>query len=164
MTGLDEARAGVVVTAGDGGGSGGVLSELLRRGRGGERDKAAVAVPGAERVVVPGAALVDDVAREVEVDVADGVAGTLDGVDVAGLDGEGYGMREVDAGVFIVVVDEDGDGDEARSVWLGHVAGPLVNADGAGDALGFVDVVHLRGDRQSEGEGETGADDADARH
>ena len=60
----------------------------------------------------------------------------LDVVDVAGLEREGNGLGEEDAGVFEVVVDEDGDGDEAGGVGLEHVAGPLVDADGAGDALG----------------------------
>ncbi len=138
-----------------------MLGELVRRRRGGERDEAAVAVPGAERVVVGGAALVDDVAREVEVDGADEVAGMLDVVNVAGLEREGNGLGEEDAGVFEVVVDEDGDGDEAGGVGLEHVAGPLVDADGAGDALALFDVVHLGGERERQN---AGAEDADGAH
>jgi hypothetical protein len=43
----------------------------------------------------------------VEFDGAEGLAGVLDGVDVAGLESEGDGLGEVDAGVFEMVVDEE---------------------------------------------------------
>jgi hypothetical protein len=114
----------------------------------------------AERVVVGTAALVNDVARRVQVETADSVAGVLDGVDVAGLECERDGMGEEDASVFVVVVDEDGDGNEARGVGLEHVAGPLVDADGAGDALRFFDVVHLGGEGEREDPGAESADEA----
>jgi hypothetical protein len=42
-----------------------------------------------------------------EVEGSDGLAGVLDEVEVAGLEGEGDGLGEVDAGVFEMAVDEE---------------------------------------------------------
>src|SRR5581483_12003283 len=112
----DEVRAGVVITAHDDGGRGGVLDEVGRGGLGGQREEAAIAVPGAERIVVGGAAPVDDVAGVVEVEGADDIASPLDAVDVAGLERERDGLRHEDAGVLKVAVHVEGDGDEAGGV------------------------------------------------
>ena len=133
-------------------------------GCGGERKEAAVAVPGADGLSSAMLRLSTMLRAKSRSRRADGIAGVLDGVDVAGFEREGNGFGEKDAGVLEVAVDEERDGDEAGGVGLGDVAGPLVDADGTGDALGLVDVVHLRGERQSEGEGDAGAEDADGAH
>jgi hypothetical protein len=88
------------------------------------------------------------------------LAGALDDVDVAGLEGEGDGLGEVDAGVFEVVVDEERDGDEAGGGGVREVAGPLVYGDGAGDwggGGGFVGLGVEGRERECEGEASDGA-------
>ncbi len=85
----------------------------------------------------------DDVAGVFEVEGADALACALDGVDVAGLEDEGDGLGEVDAGILKVAVDEERDGDETGSRGLGEIAGPLVDADGTGDLVGRVNFVGL---------------------
>jgi hypothetical protein len=99
-----------------------------------------------------------------DVEGSDGLAGVLDEVEVAGLQGEGDGLGEVDAGVFEMAVDEERDGDEARGGGVGEVAGPLVDGDGAGDLGGGGDGVGLGAQRreQERAEGEKAADE-DAR-
>lgn len=67
----------------------------------------------------------------------------LDEVEVAGLEGEGDGLGEIDAGVFEVGMDEEGDGDEACGGGVGEVSGPLVDSDGAGDRGGGGGLVGL---------------------
>jgi hypothetical protein len=68
----------------------------------GEGEGAAVAYPCAVGMV-----------GGVEVEGGERLAGALNGLDVAGLEGEGDGLDEVDSGVFEVVVDEERNGDEA---------------------------------------------------
>jgi len=153
---------GVVVGAAvDGSDMGGGL-EGLRRGGRRKRGVGAVAVPGAEGVVVGCGAAGDDVAGVGEIEGALGEAGLLDGVDVAGLESEGHGLGEVDAGVFHVAVDEERDGDEAGGGGLGEVAGPLVHSYGAGDFFRRRDLVHLGTERQ--GEADENGDGSEARH
>jgi hypothetical protein len=114
-------------------------------------EEATIAEPGAEGVVVRSGVSGGDVPGVFEVEGANGLAGALDGVDVAGLEGEGNGLCEVDAGVFEVAVDEEGDGDEAGSGGLGELPCPLVDADGAGDFLGRFDFVSLGAEGGAEG-------------
>jgi hypothetical protein len=81
-------------------------------------------------------------------------SGVLKLVDVAAEQGEGDGTGNVDASVFELAFDEEGDGDEAAGGGFGEVAGPLVDADGADDLLGLGDLVHLGpcgGARQKQG-------------
>ena len=151
--------AGVGVGGGDddgsfGGGAGGDFGFL------GGGEESAVAEPGADGVVVGGGAVGDDVAGVLEVEGADRFAGSLDGVNVAGLEDEGDGVGEVDSGVFKVAVDEEGDGDEAGGGGLGELAGPLVDPDGAGDFFGRFDPVGLgeEGREESGAEAKGGAD------
>ncbi len=72
-----------------------------------------------------------------------GLAGVLEEVEGAGLEGEGVGLGEVDAGVLKLAVDEERDGDEACGGGVGEGAGPLVDGDGAGDLGGGGGVVGL---------------------
>jgi len=62
-----------------------------------------------------------------------GLAGVLEEIEGAGLEGEGDGLGEIDAGVFKLAVDEEGDGDEAGGGGVDEVSGPLVHSDGTGD-------------------------------
>jgi len=79
-------------------------------------------------------------------------AGGLQDIDIAREQSEGDGTGDVDAGVFELAFDVEGDGDEAAGGGFGEVSGPLVDADGADDLLGLRDLVHLRGgDRGGEG-------------
>ena len=78
-----------------------------------------------------------------EIEVAFVGACGLELVDVSAEEGEGDGAGDVDAGVFELAVDEEGDGDEAASGGFGEVAGPLVDADCADDLLRLRDLVHL---------------------
>jgi len=79
-------------------------------------------------------------------------AGRLKNVDVAGEQGEGDGPGDVDACVFEVSFDVEGDGDEAACGRLGEISGPLIDADGADDLLRLGDLVHLGRGREG-GEG-----------
>lgn len=86
-----------------------------------------------------------------------GFAGVLDEIEVAGLEGEGDRLGQVDAGVFEVSVEEEGDGNEAGCGGVGERAGPLEDGDGAGDRGGGGWVVGLgvqRGQHQREGKAE----------
>jgi hypothetical protein len=67
----------------------------------------------------------------------------LEDVKVSGEESEGDGPGDIDAGVFELAVDVEGDGNEAAGGGFGEVAGPLVDADGADDLLGLGDLVHL---------------------
>jgi peptide/nickel transport system ATP-binding protein len=79
-------------------------------------------------------------------------AGVLQDVDISREQGEGDGTGGVDAGIFELAFDEEGDGDKAAGGGLGEVSGPLVDADCADDLLGLRDLVHLReGERRGEG-------------
>ena len=71
-----------------------------------------------------------------DVEGSDSLAGVLEEVEGSGLEGEGDGLGEIDAGVFEMGVDEEGDGKEARGGGVSEVAGPLVYSDGAGDGGG----------------------------
>jgi hypothetical protein len=71
------------------------------------------------------------------------LAGALEEVKRAGLEGEGDGLGEIDAGVFKVGVDEEGDREEARGGGVGEVSGPLVDSDGAGDLCGGCGSIGL---------------------
>ena len=87
---------------------------------------------------------------EVEGSLVD--AGGLQDVEVSGEEGEGDGAGDVDAGIFELAFDVQGDRDETAGGGFGEVSGPLVDADGADDLLGLRDLVHLReGDRGGEG-------------
>src|SRR6266851_10058621 len=87
---------------------------------------------------------------EVEGSLVD--ARVLENVEVSGEQGEGNGAGDVDAGVFELPFDVEGDGDEAGGGGLGEVSGPLVDAYGADDLLGLCDLVHLgQGDRGRQG-------------
>src|SRR6266851_252178 len=87
---------------------------------------------------------------EVEGSLVD--ARVLENVEVSGEQGEGNGAGDVDAGVFELAFDVEGDGDEAGGGGLGEVSGPLVDAYGADDLLGLRDLVHLgEGDRGRQG-------------
>jgi len=152
----------VVVAAFDVDGVGGGLERGGFFGWGGLLE-VAVTEPGADGGDVCGRAGREDVAGVVEVEGADGLAGLLDGVDVAGLQGEGHGLREVEAGVFHAAVDEEGDGDEASGGGLGGVvAGVLVDRDGAGDFFRGGDFMRL-GDGRKRGAEKDGDGEA-ARH
>ena len=81
-------------------------------------------------------------------------SGVLELVDVTAEKGEGDGSGDIDASVFELAFDVEGDGDEAAGGGFGEVAGPLVDADGADDLLGFSYLVHLGpggGARQKQG-------------
>jgi len=65
-----------------------------------------------------------------------GLAGLLEEVEGAGLEGEGDGLGKIDAGVFEMGVDEEGYRDEACGGGVVEWAGPLVYSDGAGDGGG----------------------------
>jgi hypothetical protein len=82
-------------------------------------------------------------AGEGKVEVAFVDACGLEFVDVPAEKGKGYGTGDVDAGVFELAVDEEGDRDETAGGGLGEVACPLIDADGADDLLGLSDLVHL---------------------
>ena len=87
-----------------------------------------------------------------EVECAFVDAGGLEDVDVSGEQSEGDGAGDVDAGVLDPAFDIEGDGDETAGGGLGEVSGPLVDANGADDLIGFGDLVHLRdGDRGGQG-------------
>jgi len=87
-------------------------------------------------------------------------ARVLEDVDVSGEQSEGNGASGVNAGVFELAFDVEGDGDETAGVGLGEVAGPLVDADGANDLLGLRDLMHLCRDRDGKGcDGEENAED-----
>jgi len=75
-------------------------------------------------------------------------------------------MREVDAGVFELAIDEERDGYEAGGGWFGEVAGPLVDADGAGDVFGRFDFVGLgpKGRAQERGGADERAEDGPRVH
>jgi len=86
-------------------------------------------------------------------------AGGLENVEVSGKEGEGNGTGDVDAGIFELAFDVEGDGDETAGCGFGEVSGPLVDADGANDLLGLGNLVHLgRGGDRGEN---CDADDAD---
>jgi peptide/nickel transport system ATP-binding protein len=79
-------------------------------------------------------------------------AGGLQDIDIPREEGEGDGTGDVDAGVFELPFDVEGDGDEAAGGGLGEVSCPLIDAYGTDDLLGLGDLVHLRkGDRGGEG-------------
>ena len=68
-----------------------------------------------------------------DVEGSDSLAGVLEEVEGSGLEGEGDGLGEIDAGVFEMGVDEEGYRDEACGGGVGEGAGPLVYGYGAGD-------------------------------
>jgi hypothetical protein len=109
----------------------------------GRCEEAAVAVPCADGVIVCGRTVGDNVAGVFEIERANALAGALDGVDVTGLENEGDGLGEVDAGIFKATVDEERDGNQAGSGGLGEFTGPLVDADGAGNLVWRFDFVGL---------------------
>ena len=101
-----------------------------------------------------------------DVEGSDSLAGVLEEVEGSGLEGEGDGLGEIDAGVFEMGVDEEGDGKEARGGGVSEVAGPLVYSDGAGDGGGGDGVVGLgvEGRDAERGENEEGAEDGPEVH
>jgi hypothetical protein len=87
---------------------------------------------------------------EVEGSLVD--AGSLQEIDIPGEQSEGDGAGDVDAGVFELAFDVEGDGNEAAGGGLGEVSCPLIDAYGTDDLLGLRDLVHLRkGGRGGEG-------------
>ena len=90
----------------------------------------------------------------------------LDEVEGAGLEGEGDGLGEVDAGVLKLTVDEERDGDEAGGGGAGEVSGPLVYSDGASDLGGGGRVVGLGVERRERkrGDEEEAADEGPEAH
>lgn len=104
--------------------------------------------------------------RGLNTDGADGLAGLLEEVERSGLEREGDGPGKVDAGVFEMAVDEEGDGKEASGGGVGDVARVLVDSDGAGDggvgrgAIGL--GVEMR--ERERGEKEDGADEGPEVH
>ena len=88
-----------------------------------------------------------------EIEVAFVGACGLELVDVSAEEGEGDGAGDVDAGVFELAINEEGDGDEAAGGGFGEVARPLVDADCADDLLGLRDLVHLSPGRAGEDQG-----------
>ena len=122
--------------------------------RGGERLDAAVAEPAVVEGHITGGLDGLHVLGVGEVESAFVDAGALEDVEVSGEESEGDGASDVDAGVFKLAFDVEGDGDETAGGGFGKVSGPLVYADGANDLLGLGDLVHLRdrgGDRGGEG-------------
>jgi hypothetical protein len=69
----------------------------------------------------------------------------LEDVEVSGAERKGW-AGDVNAGVFELALDEEGDGDETAGGGLGEVSGPLVDTDGADDLVGLGDFVGLRED------------------
>ena len=71
-----------------------------------------------------------------EVEGSNRLAGALEEVEGSGLEGEGDGLGEIDAGVFEMAVDEERYGEEAGGGGMSEVTGPLVHGYGAGDGGG----------------------------
>jgi hypothetical protein len=94
------------------------------------------------------------------------LAGVLEEVESAGLEGEGDGLGEIDAGVFEMGVDEEGDGDEACGGGVSEVTGPLVYSDGAGDGGSGGGVVGLgvEGRERERGDKKEAADEGPEVH
>ena len=90
----------------------------------------------------------------------------LEEVESAGLEGEGDGLGEVDAGVLEMRVDEEGDGDEACGGGVVEGAGPLVYGDGAGGWGGGGGVAGLgvEGRERECGDEAEGADEGPEVH
>ncbi len=119
---------------------------------GGEGLDASVAKPAVVEGEVAGWLDCLEVFRVGEVERSLVDAGALEDVEVSGEQGEGNWAGDVDAGVFELAFDVEGDGDEAAGDGLGEVSGPFVYADGADDLLRLRHLVHLRGgDRGGEG-------------
>ncbi len=118
-------------------------------------EESAEAVPAGKGVGVG-----EEVVGGFELQRSEGLAGALEEVDVSGLEGEGDGLSEIDAGVFELTVDEERDGDEARGGGVVEVAGPLVDSDGAGDLRGGCGLAGLgvEGREQQRGAQEQAAD------
>lgn len=72
-----------------------------------------------------------DAASAADIEVAFGIAGLLNFIAGAGVEGHGFRAREVEASILKMVVDEDGDGDEAAGGGFAFGADPLNDADGA---------------------------------
>ena len=94
------------------------------------------------------------------------MAGALEEVEGAGLEGEGDRLGEIEACVFEMGVDEEGDGEEACGGGVGEVAGPLVDGYGAGDLGGGGGVVGLGVERREPecGDEEEAADEGPEVH
>jgi len=89
---------------------------------------------------------------EVEKSLVD--SSVLEFVDVSAEQSERDGTGDINSCVFKLAFDEERDRDEAAGGGFGEVAGPLVDADGADDLLGFSYLVHLGpggGARQKQG-------------
>jgi hypothetical protein len=78
------------------------------------------------------------------------LAGVLDEIEGAGLEGERDGLGEIDAGVFEVAVDEERDGEEAGAGGVVEVSGPLVDSDSAGDLRGGRGLAGLGVERREQ--------------